>query len=180
MYVLYPCRTEVKFYGKDTCVVDYVWNQVRGKKGSRTYDYDRLKDEIYRFCEQAPWVGTYELISWAKEPSKCINPRVRCTQMYRKFVTHSNGHPDITLVFVVKDHHLFPVLGPSLKLTVSRSNKGRVSNLLKHMAEFKWTRCHDKIKVLGKLDDIYEIECSDYIIILPEGADMKEAISLRT
>lgn len=27
-------------YGEDACVIDYVWSQVRGKHGFRTYDYE--------------------------------------------------------------------------------------------------------------------------------------------
>lgn len=48
----------IKSHGKDTCVVDYVWDQVRDKKGFKTYSYDKLKNEIYEFVYEAPMINT--------------------------------------------------------------------------------------------------------------------------
>ena len=39
----------VKSRGDDMCVIDYVWDQVKGHKGFKTYDYEKLKNEIYEY-----------------------------------------------------------------------------------------------------------------------------------
>ena len=49
----------VKRQGTDTCVLDYVWDQVRGKHGLKKYNYDKLKDE-------GEMISTEELINWAR------------------------------------------------------------------------------------------------------------------
>ena len=46
----------IKSHGKNTCVLDYVWDQVRGKKGFKTYDYDKLKAELYSFAHKSPLI----------------------------------------------------------------------------------------------------------------------------
>ena len=52
----------IKSHGKNTCVVDYVWDQVKGKRGFKTYDYDKLKSEIYSYVYDPPMINTEELI----------------------------------------------------------------------------------------------------------------------
>ena len=36
---------------KHSCVLDYIWNEVRYKKGFKKYDYEKLKDELYSYVE---------------------------------------------------------------------------------------------------------------------------------
>ena len=48
-----------------TRVIDYVWDQVKGKRGLKTYDYDKLKNEIYDFVPEGDMISTEELINWA-------------------------------------------------------------------------------------------------------------------
>ena len=60
-------KQDVKSYGKNSCVVDYVWSQVKIKMGFKSYDYDRLKNEIYSYVYKPPMVNTEELIQWARE-----------------------------------------------------------------------------------------------------------------
>ena len=38
----------VKSHGDNMCVIDYVWDQVKGKRGFTNYDYDKLKNELFR------------------------------------------------------------------------------------------------------------------------------------
>ena len=59
--------SKVQRFGKNSCVVDYVWNHIRGRKRFRHCQYDDLKMEIERFAYKVPLVRTYELTRWAKE-----------------------------------------------------------------------------------------------------------------
>ena len=54
-------------HGENTCVVDYVWDQVRGKPGFKSCTYDKLKSEIYEFVAEGDMISTEELINWAKK-----------------------------------------------------------------------------------------------------------------
>ena len=47
-------QRQIKSYGDNTCVLDYVWDQVKGKRGFKTYNYDKLKAELYSFAYKAP------------------------------------------------------------------------------------------------------------------------------
>ena len=60
---------------------------------------------------------------------------------YRKFVTHSNNCSDVTLVYICKDHHCFPITDEKLKLIASKAkqNQGGCNDLLKYMSDLKWT-----------------------------------------
>lgn len=53
------------------CVIDYVWSQIKDKRGFKTYSYDKLKDEILRFVDDPKaGISTFELINWAE---KCVS-----------------------------------------------------------------------------------------------------------
>ena len=81
-------------------------------------------------------------------------------------------------MYQLKDNHCFPIFGSELKITATRGNGGRASDLLKYITELKWTRRHDNIKVLENLDDLAaKLEKQDRIFILPGDTSVKEAIS---
>ena len=165
----------IKSHGKNTCVVDYVWHSVQGKKGFKTYSYDKLKNEIYEFVYEAPMINTEELIDWAKQCHTNVSIHAY-DSTYRKFTTHTNHHPDITLVYIVKDHHCFPITDEKLKLVAAKANQGGCDNLLKHMSDLKWSRRHENIYRVEKLNDLYDIDKENNIIILPEEVKMTQAI----
>ena len=99
----------IKSYGKNTCVIDYVWDQVRGKKKDLklNYDYEKLKNEIYGFVVEMPMVNTQELVNWAKSCHPNISIHA-FDATYRKFLKHTTNHSNVTLVYAVKDHHFIP------------------------------------------------------------------------
>ena len=130
----------VKSYGKNTCVVDYVWD------GFKNYNYEKLKNELYQFVSEPPMVNTGELIDWVKQCHTNVSiPAFDST--YRKFVlyTNSNTRTNVTLVYIVKDHHCYPITDEKLKLVASKANQGGCDNPLKYMADIKWTRRHENI-----------------------------------
>ena len=172
---------KIKSRGKNTCVVDYFWDQVRGKPGFRTYTYKELASEINSYAtvdimgQLAPKLSTENLIQWAKEchPNVSINA---FDSTYRKFATYSNGYPDVSLVFIVKDHHCFPITDETLKTVAIKANQGGTSNLLKYMAELKWTRRNENVCKLDSVDDVATHKRENAVIILPEEAKMTAAI----
>ena len=164
-----------KSYGSVSCVIDFVWDQVRGKRGFKTYDYKKLKEEIYKYCVDPPRMTTKELIDWAKHCH--LNVSIHAyDSTYRKFKTHIGKPCDVLLVYIVKDHHCYPITEERLKLTAAKANQGGCDNLLKYMSEMKWSRNHEFVHKLDKLDDIYELEKKDNIIVLPEDVKMMQAI----
>ena len=60
-YLLNKQRPITK-HGAKSCVIDYVWDQVRGKNGFKTYTYEKLRDEIYKFVPDDEMINTKELI----------------------------------------------------------------------------------------------------------------------
>ncbi|XP_068704713.1 uncharacterized protein [Montipora foliosa] len=165
-----------KSYGSNSCVIDYVWDQVRGKNGFKTYDYKKLKNEIFRFCADPPRMTTKELIDWAKNCHSNVSIHAY-DSTYRKFKSHTKKHHiDISLVYIVKDHHCYPITDEKLKLTAAKANQGGCDNLLKHMTDMKWSRNHEFVYKLDKLDNIYELDKKDNIVVLPEDVKMMQAI----
>ena len=174
-YLLCTQRKPVS-YGSDSCVIDFVWDQVRGKRGFKTYDYDKLKEEIFKYCADPPRMTTKELIKWAKKCHSNVSIHAY-DSTYRKFKSHTNKHNcDVSLVYIVKDHHCYPITDERLKLTAAKANQGGCDNLLKYMTEMKWSRNHEFVHKLDKFDDIYELDKKDNIIVLPEDVKMMQAI----
>ena len=165
-----------KSYGSESCVIDYVWDQVRGKKGFKTYDYNKLKNEIFKYCADPPRMTTKELIDWAKYCHTNVSIHAY-DSTYRKFKTHTNKHNcDVFLVYIVKDHHCYPITDEKLKITAAKANQGGCDDLLKYMSEMKWSRNHEFVHKLDKFDDIHELDKKDNIIVLPEDVKMMQAI----
>ena len=165
-------------HGKNTCVVDYVWDQVRGHRGFKSYTYDKLKSEIYEFvAEGDDMISTDELINWANKCHNNVSIHAYDAR-YKKFITHSKNCSDISLVYIVKDHHCHPITDEKLKTVASKANQGGCDDLLKHMSDRKWTRRHENITKLNNINEIYSLDKENNIIILPEESKMREAINL--
>lgn len=164
----------IRKHGENLCVYDYVWSQVQNKRGFKNYTFDKLKNEIDRFVEGDDGrVNTEELVNWVK---KC-HPRVSIhayDMRYKNFLRHTNGHPDIVLVYIVKDHHCHPITNEKLKLIASKANQGK--DLFKHMIDLKWSKSHDKVKKLKNSDDIALFGGENHVLILPKEMKIQEAI----
>ena len=161
---------------KNTCVLDYIWSQVRGQKGFKYYTYEKLKEELYSYAQDAPFISTQEIISWARECHPNVSVHAY-DSTYKKFITHtSNSHTDVTLVYIVKDYHCYPITNEKLKL-VATMGKGGAKDLLKHMTDIKWTRRHDKVYELQSLEEVTFANKDKSILILPEDVRMYDAIT---
>ena len=75
-------------------------------------------------------MSTYELIDWAKKchPNVSIHAYDATWCKFMKDMAQTN-HKDICLVFYIKDHHLYPILGDHLKQIATQANQGGADNL---------------------------------------------------
>lgn len=94
-------------HAENSCVIDYVWDQVKGKRGFKTYTYEKLKNEIYKYVN-GTMINTEELINWTKDCHSNVSIHAFDSR-YRKFIAHNNNCSNVTLVYVVKDNHCFPI-----------------------------------------------------------------------
>ena len=170
-------QRRIKYYGTNTCVVDHVWDQCRGKKGFKTYTYEKLKDEIMSFSDEEEGVCTDELKDWAKNCHTNVSIHAYDAR-YKTFMTFTNKNTqtDVCLVYIVKDGHCHPITDERLKLVALKTNQGGCDNLLKYMTELKWTRRHENVFKINSLDEIENNNKKNSIIILPEDAHMNDAI----
>ena len=176
-YLLNKQRPITK-HGVNTCVVDYVWDQVRGKHGFKTYTYEKLKKEIYNYVEEGEMINTQELINWLKNCHDNVSLHAFDSR-YSRFITHNckNTRSNVSLVYVVKDRHCYPITDEKLKLIASKVNNG-CDNLLKYMSELKWTRRHENVTQLKSISEMYDMNKDNHIIVLPESAKINDAIEI--
>ena len=168
----------IKRYGEQSCVIDFIWDQVRGKPGFKTYDYNKLKDEVYKYVDGDEKISTQELIDWVKTCHTNVSIHAFDCR-YKNFVSHIAKwyNVDIFLAYIVEDHHLHPITNEKLKLVAAKYGSGKCDNLLKHLSEMKWSRRHENIAKITNKDDLFRNR-QNTIIILPEEMKINEAINL--
>ena len=106
----------------NSCVLDYIWNEVKYKKGFKKYDYDKLKNELYKYVENPPMINTEEILNWVKSEEHNNISIHAYDSRFKKFITHTRHQSNIILVYIVKDNHLFPILNQQLKIIASKAN----------------------------------------------------------
>ena len=178
---------QIKQRGENTCMVDFVWHNCKGKKGFQKYTYKKLSDELEDYAASFPMMSTQELIDWAKAYHQNVSIHAY-DSTWRKFVKHNPLHQHtIALVFYIKDHHLYPIQDNHLKQIATKANQGGDDNLWRYMSELKWSnRSSNYIKYQQLIDngDAIIVKQEDnkshkptlsitenHVIILPE--DMK-------
>ena len=124
--------------GENTCMVDFVWYNCRNKKGFQKYTYQKLSDELEVYASASfPRMSTQELVDWAKacHPNVSIHAY---DSTWRKFMKHiASTTKDVSLVFYIKDHHLYPIQDDRLKKIATKANQGGADNLWKYMTDMK-------------------------------------------
>ena len=183
---------QIKQRGDNTCMVDFVWHNCQGKKGFQKYTYQKLSDELKVYAPSFPMISTQELVTWAKEchPNVSIHAY---DSTWRTFIKHikSHGHSDVTLVFYIKDHHLYPIQDDRLKQIATKANQGGADNLWRYMSELKWSNKPSNYIMYEELENNEVTEegkptlltIENHVIVLPP--DMKiepviEAYMIRT
>ena len=79
---------QIKQRGNNTCMVDFVWHNCKGKKGFQKYTYQKLYDEMEVYGSASfLMMSTQELIDWAKacHPNVSIHAY---DSTWRKFMKH--------------------------------------------------------------------------------------------
>ena len=165
----------IKSHGSDLCVIDYIYDAIKGKRGFKRYDFDRLKNEINEYVFDGPMISTYEIIEWAKSCHPNTVSIHAFDSRYKKFISHISPEARVSLVFIVKDNHLTPISDPRLKEIATYTDRSKKS-LLTYMTDIKWSMKHDKVTVLNDCTDVNNIGISDNILILPDGTKMNQAI----
>ena len=132
---------QIKQRGNNTCMVDFVWHNCKGKKGFQKYTYQKLYDELEVYASASfPRMSTQELVDWAKacHPNVSIHAY---DSTWRKFMKHiaSLRRSDVTLVFYIKDHHLYPIQDDRVKHIATQANQGGADNLWRYMTDMKWS-----------------------------------------
>ena len=116
----------IKQRGDNTCMVDFVWHNCKGKKGFQKYAYQKLSDEMEVYgSASVPMMSAQELVDWAKacHPNVSIHAY---DSTWRKFMKHiASASRDISLVFYVKDHHLYP-----FKMTALNRSRQKLTNVV--------------------------------------------------
>ena len=172
---------KIKKRGDNCCVPDFIWDQCKGRPGFKNYTYEKLVSEVWSFATVTVTgnlkrqLCTENIINWAKE----LHPHVSIHAFdagFRKFATYSApSKREVSLVFIAKDHHLFPITDEQLKTIASKANQGGAKNLLKYMVEVKWQRRNENVHQLTDVMDVGKHDKKDAIVILPEEAKMQEA-----
>ena len=55
------------------------------------------------------------------------------------YETYSSTTKDVSLIFYVKDHHLYPIQDDRLKQIATKANQGGADNLWRYMTDMKWS-----------------------------------------
>ena len=184
---------QIKQRGDNTCMVDFFWHNCQGKKGFQKYTYQKLSDMMVLFGSVSfPMMSTQELIDWAKvcHPNVSIHAY---DSTWRKFVKHiaSLGRSDVTLVFYIKDHHLYPIQDDCLKQIATKANQGGVDNLWRYMSELRWSNKSSNYIVYEELENNELAEegkptlltIENHVIVLPPDLKIEpiiEAYMIRT
>ena len=155
-----------------TCVIDYIWSEIKGKHGFKKYTYESLADELADYSTSRPFMSTQEIINWVKEHHPSNISVHAYTATYTKFMSYISHAPDVVLMFFVKDHHVHPITDPEFKKVASSKNQIGTVNLFEHMSELKWTRRHDKFTMYDDLTP----KNQNNIIVCPEDLDVRTAI----
>ena len=164
-------KNKFRVQGSDTSFIDYLWHEVKGKRGFKTYTYEKLSEELVEYADMYPFMSIQEIIDWIKNCHSNISLHAYSCS-YKKFISHILNTPDIVLTFFVKDHHLHPITDPELKRAASSCNQNGSINLFQHMSELKWSRRHDKFVQYDDLSNQTEI----HVIVCPPEMQFKQAV----
>ena len=176
---------QIKQRGDNTCMVDFVWHNCKGKKGFQKYTYQKLSDELQEYAANFPMMTTQELIDWANVSIHAHD------STWRKFMTHiaSTSYTGICLVFYFKDHHLYPILDYRLKQIAIQANQDGADNLWKYITDMKLSNKSSKFimynDLLNNMDELIEGNNNDkptlstiknHVIILPPDTKVEPVI----
>ena len=126
-----------------------------------------------------PRMSTQELVDWANacHPNVSIHAY---DSTWTKFMKHiASTTKDVSLVFYVKDHHLYPIQDDRLKEIATKANQGGADNLWRYMTDKKWSNKSSNYIMYEELENNELTEegkptlltIENHVIVLPP--DMK-------
>lgn len=118
---------------------------------------------------------TQELVDWARACHNNVSIHAY-DATYRKFMKHIDRHPDISLVYFVKDHHCYPITDERLVSIATKANQGGADSLWKYMSDIKWSRRHEHIMVQNDMGEEEELDVSNHVIALPGNIKIEPVI----
>ena len=173
---------QIKQRGDNTCMVDFVWHNCKGKKGFQKYTYQKLSDELQEYAANFPMMTTQELIDWANVSIHAHD------STWRKFMTHI-ASTSYTGICYFKDHHLYPILDYRLKQMAIQANQDGADNLWKYITDMKLSNKSSKFimynDLLNNMDELIEGNNNDkptlstiknHVIILPPDTKVEPVI----
>ena len=184
---------QIKQRGDNTCIIDFVWYNGKGKKGFQKYSYQNLSDELEEYAASFPMMTAQELVDWARycHPNVSIHAY---DSTWRKFIKHiASNNQSVCLVFYIKDHHLYPIQDDRLEQIATKANQGGADNLWKYMTEMKWSNKSSNYIMYQELadnedDDIIEkpndnktdkptlTTIENHVIVLPPDTKIEPVI----
>lgn len=158
-------------------MIDFVWHNCKGKQGFQKYTYQKLSNELQEYAAHFLMMSTQELVEWAKtcHPNVSIHAY---DSTWRKFMKHvpQHGHSEITLVFYIKDHHLYPIQDARLKQIATKANQGGADNLWRHMTDMKWSNKSSNYIMCQQLID-NDLIAEPEFVPFDEGDESQEPIN---
>ena len=154
------------------------FDQIKNVIGFKSYTYEKLEKELMSFSEDFPRMCTRNIMDWVKECHPTMIYVHAFNSMYRKFESYISEYPRVCLVYIVKDHHLYPITDETLKRTAAQYNDDDGNDLLKHMADYKWSKRHFDVHRVDKQEDLENINEENKIIILPEEVRMSDMMEI--
>ena len=80
-------QRKIKLRDTDTCVVDYIWEEVGGKRSFKTYTYEKLYNELSEYATNFPLMSTQEIIDWVRNCHNNVSLHAY-SATYKKFMKH--------------------------------------------------------------------------------------------
>ena len=127
-----PSNPEIKKNDNGTvwCSLELFGTTARVRKEFQKYSYQKLSDELEEYGASFPMMTAQELVEWARHyhPNVSIHAY---DSTWRKFMKHiaSKNNRNVSLVFYIKDHHLYPIQDNHLKHIATQANQGRVQTI---------------------------------------------------
>lgn len=140
---------------KGQCGIDYLLYELKGKHGFKSLSRDGLIK--YFGCEQ---ITTNQIIEFAKQYNTlsvyAVDP------LRQVFVKHIAKDARFSLCFIVNNNHLYPIIDPSTKSSVSHANK-----LI--LDDYKFNVNYDDIQYIENADLVQTNESK--VILFRENED---------
>jgi hypothetical protein len=105
-------------FGKDQCVIDYIYMQLKGVESFKTLTIDKLKLD-FPFYKNG--ISTRDIIEWAKSRRYisvyALNPLMK---VFENYIADDSQH---ALVFIVNNKHCYPIMDAKLRQMVFKSKE---------------------------------------------------------